>query len=203
MLTKREKTIKRAFDVVAAALGLAVLWPLLLAIAALVRWESPGGVLFRGIRTGKNGRPFRIYKFRTMVPDAERIGGGSTAKDDPRVTRWGGVLRKYKLDELPQLLNVLIGDMSIVGPRPELPKYTRLYENDERVILRVRPGITDYASLELFHLSEILGSSDADRVYEEKVNPVKKALRVKYVNEQTLAGDLWIVLRTLRRVCHL
>ncbi|MDP2997939.1 MAG: sugar transferase [Bryobacterales bacterium] len=203
MLTESRQKIKRAFDIAAAAAGLVVLWPLLAVISALVYFESPGGVFYRGIRTGKKGRPFRIFKFRTMVPDAEQIGGGSTAKDDPRVTRIGRVLRKYKLDELPQLLNVLFGDMSVVGPRPELPRYTQLYEGDERLILCIRPGITDYASLELFQLSEILGPDDADRVYEERVRLAKNALRVKYVTEQTLAGDMWIVLRTLRKVCRL
>lgn len=201
MLTTSGRSIKRAFDVVVAALGLLILSPVLVVIALLVCLDSPGGVFYRGLRTGKDGRPFAIFKFRTMVRGADQIGGGSTARDDPRVTPVGRVLRKYKLDELPQLINVLQGDMSLVGPRPELPQYTQLYEGNERLILSVRPGITDYASVEFFQLSEVLGSVDADRVYEERVRPTKNALRVKYVREQSLSSDFLILLRTFRKMC--
>jgi lipopolysaccharide/colanic/teichoic acid biosynthesis glycosyltransferase len=135
-----------------------------------------------------------------MVPEAERLGGGSTAKDDPRVTRIGRFVRKYKLDELPQLLNVLRGEMSIVGPRPELPQYTRLYTGEEQLILTVLPGIADYASIEFIHLSEILGNDAPDQVYEEKVRPIKNALRVKYVKEQSFCGDLVIIFRTILKL---
>jgi lipopolysaccharide/colanic/teichoic acid biosynthesis glycosyltransferase len=167
---------KRFFDLILAALGLTVLWPVLVVIAVLVRFDSPGPVFYRGIRTGLYGRPFRIFKFRTMVVNAERLGGGSTGKDDPRVTRLGRTLRRYKLDELPQLLNVLTGDMSLVGPRPELPQYTNLYTDEEQLILTVRPGITDYASLEFINLGEILGNDSPDTVYEEQVRPTMNLL---------------------------
>jgi len=135
-----------------------------------------------------------------MTPDAEQLGGGSTAKDDRRITRVGRFLRRYKLDELPQLLNVLKGDMSIVGPRPELSQYTQLYMGDELLILHVRPGITDHASLEFIRLGEILGNDAPDAVYEEKVRPLKNALRVKYVREQSFWGDIAIIVRTLKRL---
>ena len=140
---------KRTFDLMAASVGLVILSPLLLVIACAVRCDTRGPVFYRGVRTGLNGIPFRIIKFRTMVPDAESLGGKVTARDDARVTRVGRVLRRYKLDELPQLINVIKGDMSVVGPRPEVSEYTALYTDEEHVILSVRPGITDYASIEL------------------------------------------------------
>lgn len=200
MLTEPGKRIKRGFDIAGSIAGLLFCAPFLVFVAFLVHFDSPGGVFYRGTRTGKDRRTFQIFKFRSMVVDAERLGGGSTAKDDSRVTRVGRVLRKYKLDELPQLINVLRGDMSFVGPRPELLCYTQLYTDDEALILTIRPGITDHASLELFQLSEALGSVDADRVYEERYLPQKNALRVKYVKEQSLTGDLTIVIHTILRI---
>ena len=194
---------KRLFDVLASVLGLLVLSPFLLVLAALIRLDSKGPVFYRGTRSGKGGRPFKILKFRTMVQDAEHLGGPSTGKDDPRVTRVGQHLRKYKLDELPQLINVLKGEMSVVGPRPEVPQYTRLYEGDEQLILTVRPGITDYASLKFVHLDEVLGKESPDRVYEEKVRPVKNALRVKYVKERSFWGDIAIIAKTIVKLVGL
>jgi lipopolysaccharide/colanic/teichoic acid biosynthesis glycosyltransferase len=191
---------KRAFDVCLALLGLIVLAPLLLLIGLLVKLTSHGPILYRGVRTGRYGQPFRIYKFRTMVQDAERRGGMSTARNDPRITRVGKFLRKYKLDELPQLLNVLKGEMSFVGPRPEMPEYTRQYQNEELLILTVRPGITDYASIEFVQLGELLGDEDPDRIYEEKVRPIKNALRVKYVKEQSFWNDIRLIVKTLHRI---
>lgn len=188
---------KRAFDVIASLIGLVILSPLLAFIALVVAADSRGGVFYRGRRTGRDGEPFRIYKFRTMAADAERTGGYSTAKNDPRVTRVGRCLRRNKLDELPQLLNVLMGDMSIVGPRPEVPVYTRLYQGEELMILSVRPGITDPSSLKFIHLDEVLGETDADTVYEQKVRSVKNALRVQYVKSQSFRHDLSIIVRTL------
>jgi lipopolysaccharide/colanic/teichoic acid biosynthesis glycosyltransferase len=191
---------KRLFDVVAASMGFILCSPLLCIIAGLIKLDSPGSVFYRGVRTGRYGQPFRIFKFRTMVPNAERLGGGSTGKDDPRVTRLGRLLRRYKLDELPQLLNVLRGEMSLVGPRPELPQYTMLYTEEEQRILSVRPGITDYASMEFVHLGDILGNEAPDRVYEEHVRPIKNALRLRYVQEQTFRGDMAIIFRTLLKL---
>lgn len=192
--------MKRIIDMCGAVAGLLVTWPVMVIIGILLRLESPGGVFYRGVRTGRGGRPFRIWKFRTMVVDAEKLGGGSTAKDDPRVTRLGAILRKHKLDELPQLINVLTGEMSLVGPRPELPKYTDLYEGAEKLILSVKPGITDYASIEFFQLSEVLGRDSADRVYEQEVLSAKNALRIRYVQEQSLRTDCRVLLLTFRRL---
>lgn len=193
---------KRAFDIVCSVIGLIVLAPLLCVLALVVKIGSNGPVFYRPPRSGRGGVPFRIWKYRTMVVNADKIGGGSTAKDDPRVTKVGGFLRKYKLDELPQLINVLVGEMSLVGPRPELPQYTALYEGDEKLILSVRPGITDYASIEFADLAAVLGSDHADRVYEEQIFHKKNALRLKYVRERSFAGDIVLIFRTLIRIAR-
>jgi lipopolysaccharide/colanic/teichoic acid biosynthesis glycosyltransferase len=187
-------------DVLGASFGLILLAPLLAAIALAVRFNSPGPILYRGTRTGRYGKPFRILKFRSMVIDAERIGSPTTAKNDPRITAVGHLLRRYKLDELPQLLNVLIGDMSFVGPRPEVVEYTDRYTRDERIIFAVRPGITDLASLEFHDLQEVVGSTDPERAYQTKVLPRKTALRLQYVREQSFLGDLRILARTVRLI---
>ena len=191
---------KRIFDVLCALLGVIFLSPIFILIAFLIKLDSRGPVFYRGIRTGIDGLFFRIFKFRTMVPDAERQGGFSTAKDDQRVTRVGKFLRRRKLDELPQLINVLNGAMSIVGPRPEVPAYTRLYRGEEELILKVRPGITDFSSIEFIQLGELLGNDDPDQVYEQKVRPIKNALRVKYVKERNFWLDLSIIFKTLGRL---
>lgn len=192
-----ELAAKRAFDVLASAAALVLLSPLLLAVAAGVKLDSPGPVLYRGIRSGLHGRPFRILKFRTMVVDAARIGGPSTGKDDPRVTRFGAFLRRYKLDELPNLACVLVGQMSIVGPRPEVPQYTSLYEGEEKLILSVRPGITDYSSVRFIDLAAHIGSEDVDAAFETRVLPVKNRLRVQYVKDWSFWTDLKIIGSTL------
>lgn len=193
--------IKRAFDVAVATVGLLMLWPLLLACAAAVRLSSPGPVLYRGVRTGRQGQPFAILKFRSMVVDAELAGGTTTAAEDPRITRVGAFLRKYKLDELPQLINVLRGDMSVVGPRPEVAEYTDAYTDQERLILSVRPGITDLSSLEFHDLQAIVGGGDADATFRREVLPRKNALRLQYVQERSLWLDGVILLRTIGVVC--
>ena len=192
--------IKRAFDFGCAAVGLLLLAPLLVGIAIWIKVDSPGPAFYRGVRTGWKGVPFRIFKFRTMVVNAEQIGGPSTGRNDARVTRAGRFLRRYKLDELPQLLNVLTGDMSLVGPRPEVPQYTALYEGDEKLILSLRPGITDLSSLEFIELAEVLGDHDPDGVYEREVRPVKNALRVKYVRQRSFWGDFVILMKTVARL---
>lgn len=194
------EVIKRSLDICASLLGLVVLWPLYVGVAVLIRLDSPGPILYRPLRTGRAGKPFRVLKFRTMVPDAERLGGPSTGKNDPRVTRVGRVLRRYKVDELPQLVNVLRGEMSLVGPRPEVPQYTGLYSGEECLILTVPPGITDYASLKFANLDEVLGSEAPDRTYEEQVRPIKNALRVKYVKERSISGDIAIIGRTIAKI---
>lgn len=172
--------------------------PILFIIALRIRHEDGGPVFYRGLRVGRHGKPFRIFKFRTMAVDAERQGTSSTSDDDPRITRIGKFLRKYKLDELPQLINVLKGDMSIVGPRPEVKKFTDLFSKEERAILTVRPGITDWASIWNPDEGVLLkGSLDPDRDYLEKIRPEKIRLQLKYVRERSLMIDLKIVLLTL------
>lgn len=191
---------KRLFDIVFATLALLLVSPLLLFAAAWVRLDSPGPIFFRQVRVGRGGREFRIYKFRTMRTDAERTGPQITVGTDARVTRSGDVLRRYKLDELPQFLNVLLGDMSVVGPRPEVPRYVAIYPpaTKERV-LSVRPGITDLASIEYRDENRLLGASaDPERVYVDVVMPAKLALCEKYVRDRTFLGDLVIILRTLK-----
>lgn len=187
---------KRTFDLVVASLLLLLVLPVILITAAGILVSSPGPVFYLGERTGLNGRRFRIFKFRTMVVDAEQKGGGTTALGDFRIFPFGRFLRRYKLDELPQLLNVLRGEMSLVGPRPELPRYTDRYTEGERIILTVRPGITDLSSIRFSSLDEIVGARDADRVFEEKVLPEKNRLRVRYVETQSFPGDLKILFLT-------
>jgi lipopolysaccharide/colanic/teichoic acid biosynthesis glycosyltransferase len=174
-----------------------------LAIAALIKADSRGPVFYRGRRIGRRMQPFRIFKFRTMVPDAERLGGPSTAHHDPRLTRVGAALRRYKLDELPQLLNILRGDMSVVGPRPQVELYTSRYSERERVIFDVRPGLTDYASIRFINLDEMLGDHDVDERYRRDVEPHKNRLRARYVEQQSLWVDakiLWLTALALAGV---
>jgi lipopolysaccharide/colanic/teichoic acid biosynthesis glycosyltransferase len=190
--------MKRVFDVSVAAVGIALLSPLLLAIACAIRWSSPGPAFYRGIRIGLNGRPFRVFKFRTMVMDAEKLGGASTADDDPRITPVGSFLRRHKLDELPQFINVLVGDMSLVGPRPQVESDVTRYTPEERLLLSVRPGITDYASLRFRNEGEILrGQGDPDAAYDRLIRPEKIRLGLEYVRRRTLWVDLTILCRTV------
>jgi len=192
--------IKRIFDVMFSFFGLIVLSPFLLFIAIFIMIDSPGHVFYRGERTGRNGKPFLIYKFRSMVVDAEKIGGPSTALNDRRLTWVGRFLRKYKLDELPQLINVLKGEMSLVGPRPQVRKYTDLYKDEEKIILSVKPGITDYASIKFSNLDEILGDGNVDKKYIEEIEPEKNKLRIKYVKEQSFLNDLKILTETFKKL---
>lgn len=192
--------MKRVFDLVTSAVGLFFLLPFLLLIAFLVQIDSKGPALYRGVRVGRNGITFRIFKFRTMIVDADKRGGSSTAQNDPRITRVGRYLRRYKLDELPQLINVLHGEMSLVGPRPELEEHTRCYSEEERVILTVRPGITDYASVKFMNLAERLGSENADAAYLMEVRPEKNRLRMQYVRNRTFWTDIKLIVITLLTV---
>lgn len=191
---------KRLFDILGAALGLLVFSPLLLLLALAIKLESRGPVFYRGVRTGRQGRPFRIYKFRSMVPDAERHGAASTSDADSRVTRCGRLIRQYKLDELSQLINVLVGDMSLVGPRPEVQKFTDLYTKEEQIILTARPGITDWASIKFHNEGEIIAASgiaDADEAYARLIRPEKLRLQMRYVRARTFWLDLKIIGCTL------
>ena len=188
---------KRLFDIIGAVVGLVILSPILAVLATWIKLDSEGPVFYRGIRVGRGERPFPIYKFRTMVVDAEQVGGPDTAEDDPRITGSGTFLRKYKLDELPQLINVLTGEMSFVGPRPEVQERIALYSEEEKAILSVRPGITDYASIEFSNEGEILaGSDDPAKAYLEKIKPEKVRLGLEYVNSRSLWVDLRILART-------
>jgi lipopolysaccharide/colanic/teichoic acid biosynthesis glycosyltransferase len=197
---KKISALKIIFDFIAALCALLVLWPLLLIISILIRTDSQGPIFYRGVRTGLHGKPFRIYKFRTMVIDAEKIGGPSTALNDPRLTRIGKFLRNYKLDELPQLINILIGDMSFVGPRPQVEYYTRSYSDEEKIILSVRPGLTDYASIHFIDLDAILGDENVDEKYSREIEPLKNRLRIKYASRNNLFIDMKIILMTLTQM---
>jgi lipopolysaccharide/colanic/teichoic acid biosynthesis glycosyltransferase len=192
---------KRSFDVLLSLVGLLLVSPFLLLIVVLIKLASPGPVLYRGVRVGRYGKSFRILKFRTMVVDAERQGGSATAGDDPRLTSIGRVLRRYKLDELPQLFNVLTGDMSFVGPRPEVQKYVDRYSGDEKSILRLRPGITDWASIWNSNEAAVLeGSSDPEKTYEELILPTKIALQLKYLQNHSFFTDLKILFHTFAKL---
>ena len=190
---------KRLFDLIASSLGLLALSPILLLIALLIKLESPGPIFFRQERVGRGGKTFRIHKFRTMISDAERRGLQLTVGTDARVTRIGSVLRKYKLDELAQLLDVIAGDMSLVGPRPEVPRYMACYPPAARDIVQsVKPGITDRASIEFKDENEILGkASDPHLAYVNEVLPIKIRYYVEYVKTRSFWGDLQIIFATL------
>lgn len=190
--------MKRLFDVIVSASGLALLSPVLLALAAVIKLDDGGPVFYRGVRVGRGGRPFRVAKFRTMRVDAESMGGSSTAADDVRITRVGHWLRKSKLDELPELLNVLWGDMSLVGPRPEVERYVRLMSEAERSILSVRPGLTDWATLWNSDEGAVLaGASDPEKTYLELIRPEKIRLQLEYVRRRSFWTDLVILWQTL------
>ena len=193
---------KRLFDLLLAAAGLLLLSPLLLAIAAAIRLDTPGPALFRQQRVGRGGRPFRIHKFRTMVADAPARGPGLTIGDDARITRVGRFLRAKRLDELPQLIDVLRGDMSLVGPRPELPRYVAHYPAALRErVLAVRPGITDPSSLAYLDEAERLAAAaDPEREYVEVILPAKLAAAADYADRASLATDLGVIWRTLRAI---
>lgn len=192
--------VKRLADILLSALGLVLLAPLLSALALWIKLDSPGPVLFRQQRVGRRGRLFFIHKFRTMRPDAPSLGPQITIGADPRVTRAGQVLRRYKLDELPQLWDVLRGAMSLVGPRPEVPRYVALYPAElADLVLSVRPGITDLASIEYRDESRLLAAAaDPEACYVEQVMPAKLALAARYVQTRSFGGDLVLLLRTVK-----
>lgn len=193
--------LKRLFDIVASALGLLALGPLLLLIALVIKLDSRGPVLFLQERVGRGGKSFWIRKFRTMRVDAEKHGGQLTVGRDPRVTRVGRFLRQWKLDELPQLINVLVGDMSVVGPRPEVPRYVALYDERQKRVLEVRPGITDLASIEFRDENALLeGVQDPEGFYLREVMPRKLELNLSYIDRHSLWLDIRIIAATLLRV---
>ena len=195
---KPQLIAKRAMDIVLSACALAVLWPLLLLIALAIWIDDPGPVFYRQVRVGKNGKTFRIFKFRSMVMDADKKGLAITVGRDSRITRVGAVLRKTKLDELAQLLNVLLGQMSFVGPRPEVPKYVELYTPYQRQVLLVRPGITDYASIAYRNENDLLaGAPNPEAMYIEQIMPDKIELNMKYLREISPLADIRLILKTI------
>jgi len=192
------RVIKRIFDIVASGLGIIVLSPILLIIALIIKKESDGPVFFKQIRVGEKGRNFEILKYRTMVVDAEKMGRQITVGNDNRITKIGGFLRKYKLDELPQLINVFKGDMSLVGPRPEVPRYVEMYNEEQRKVLDVKPGITDLASIRYRDENELLGTAeDPDDMYINTIMPDKLALNLEYINKSNVFFDIYIILKTI------
>lgn len=195
------RIVRRILDIAVSASAVICLSPLLLGIALAVKLDSRGPVIFRQVRIGKKFRIFEIYKFRTMVADAPTQGPSITVSGDARITRFGRVLRRTKLDELPQLVNVLRGDMSLVGPRPELPKYVELFKKEYEQILSVRPGLTDPASIEYIDESEVLArASDPEREYITAILPRKVSVSGKYVASRSVTGDIRLMLKTVRRL---
>jgi len=190
--------VKRIFDFLFSAILLIILSPLILIIAAIIKLHDCGTVFYMAPRVGLHGKIFRMYKFRTMIVNADKIGPSSTTNNDARLTNIGRFLRKYKLDELPQLINVFKGEMSIVGPRPQVEWAVKLYSEEEKKVLNVKPGITDYASIRFHNEGEILaGSADPDKTYMEKIHPEKMRLSLEYIKSQSLLVDLKIILLTV------
>jgi lipopolysaccharide/colanic/teichoic acid biosynthesis glycosyltransferase len=199
----RLPNLKRCFDFLAALLGLILLSPVLLLTALSVRCDSRGPIFFKQERVGRGFRRFRIYKFRTMVVDAPKLGLQITAGEDPRITRVGRFLRKWKLDELPQLVNVLKGEMSLVGPRPEVPRYVEMFREDYACVLSVRPGITDPASLKYRNEATILAqSANPEETYVREILPEKITLAKQYVAQASLRGDIALIWKTIRHVAR-
>lgn len=193
--------MKRIFDILVSFVGLVILSPLFIVLAIVIVSDSKGPVFFKQTRVGRNGVPFKIYKFRTMIEDAEAKGMQLTVGDDSRITNVGTFLRKTKIDELPQLINVFKGEMSFVGPRPEVPKYVELYTEDQRQVLMVRPGITDLASIECRNESDLLAMIDSpEKVYIEEVMPRKIELNKEYIRTISLAFDIRIIIRTIMAI---
>jgi len=191
---------KRIADIISSFCVLALLFPFFLIIAIWILLDSKGGVFYTQTRVGRNKKEFQIIKFRSMAVDSDKKGA-ITVGQDARVTRSGRFIRKYKIDEFPQLLNVIMGQMSVVGPRPEVPKYVKLYNQNQLKVLSVRPGLTDYASLEYFEEQKMLGeSSNPEKTYIESVMPAKLSLNLKYVEEQGLLVDLKCIFKTIGKI---
>ena len=187
---------KRIFDIIFSIVGLLILSPIFIIVSLLVKYTSKGPIFFKGRRTGMNGKPFDIYKFRSMYVGSENMAG-STSRNDSRITKVGKFLRKYKIDEIPQLINVFLGEMSIVGPRPELKKYTDKYQGEELLILEVRPGITDLSSIKFSNLNDLIDDAEPDSSFEKNILKSKNSLRIKYVKTSTFFGDINLIILTI------
>lgn len=192
--------LKRIFDITLSLFGLIILLPFMLIIAILIKFDSKGTIFFKQIRVTKDGKEFKIFKYRTMKVGSDRYSQITVGQDE-RITKIGSFLRKYKLDEIPQLINVLIGDMSLVGPRPEVPKYVALYTDEQKEILKVRAGITDYASIEFSDENDLLTSEkNPEEAYIEKIMPKKIELNKKYLSEISVLTDIKIILLTIKKI---
>lgn len=190
---------KRIFDILFSTIAIIIFFPFLILVSIAVKLSSSGPILFKGIRTGKCGIPFNIYKFRSMYVGSENLAG-STSRNDPRITLVGKFIRKYKIDELPQLFNVFKGEMSFVGPRPELKKYTDQYQGDELLILMVKPGITDLSSIKFSKLNNLIEDNNPDNFFEKNILPSKNLLRVQYAKTATFFGDIKLIFLTLLKL---
>lgn len=198
-----DSVVKRCFDVVASLFGLIALFPILILVAILVKFTSSGPILFRQQRVGRHRKHFELFKFRTMINGAEALGRETSGTNDPRITQIGAWLRRVKLDEIPQLINVFIGDMSLVGPRPEIPFYAENYGKEDQIVLQLRPGITDLATLEMTDLDSIMltrGEMTPAEFYLCTVQPRKLKLQRKYVLNRSFFGDILIIIRTLLKI---
>lgn len=193
--------MKRIFDIVCSIIILILFFPIGLVISIFILLESRGGIFYRQERIGRYGKPFKLFKFRSMRKNADKSGKLTVGMNDSRITKTGYFIRRFKLDEFPQFINVISGDMSIVGPRPEVKEYVNLYTDEQRVILNVRPGITDIASLEYFEENKLLGQSDnPQKTYIEEIMPAKIELNKHYLSNPTLGNDLKIMWKTFMRI---
>lgn len=201
LLIIRLNKVIRFFDFVLSLVGLVILAPVFIVLAVWIKIDSVGPVFYKQIRVGQNGKDFGLFKFRSMVVDADKKGLITVGGRDPRITRSGYFIRKYKLDELPQLINVLVGDMSLVGPRPEVRKYVELYDDEQNKVLSVKPGITDYASIEYMDENEILGKSkDPEKTYIEEIMPEKIKYNMKYIKNRSLIEYFKIIFLTVLKI---
>lgn len=192
---------KRLFDIFFSIIGLLCISPVLLVLAILISLDSKGGIFYKQVRIGKNLAPFKLFKFRSMHTNADKKGLLTVGHKDSRITKIGYYLRKYKLDELPQLINVLIGDMSFVGPRPEVEKYVKLYNQEQLNVFKVKPGITDWASIKYVHENEILAkSNDPEKTYIDEIMPAKLKLNLDYANNNNVWIDIKIILLTIKAI---
>jgi lipopolysaccharide/colanic/teichoic acid biosynthesis glycosyltransferase len=193
--------LKRLTDILFSFFGIVILSPLFLYISIRIMIDSKGGVCYRQIRVGRGNKDFLLFKFRTMYVNSDSKGLLTVGSRDNRITRYGHFLRKYKLDELPQLFNVLIGDMSLVGPRPEVRKYVDMYNEEQLKVLSIKPGITDYASIKYSNESELLGkANDPEKVYINEIMPEKLRLNLYYIEHQSFSTDIKIILDTLKKI---
>ena len=189
--------IKRLFDIIFSLFGLILLFPLFLIIAILIKLHSPEPAFYRGERVGRFGKIFKMFKFRTMIPNAEKMGSIHASRNDSRITKIGRFLRRYKIDELPQLINVLKGEMSFVGPRPQVKYYVDLYNKEEKISLTVRPGMTDYATIRYINQEDLVDEKNVDKSYQENIEPEKNRLRVKYAKNHSFFIDIQIIFQTI------